>query len=68
MKLKTFIIEKILGKCDHDWAKCKYTSTGIYLYGQKFCTKCLHRAAGYADKELPKDKTMSINSPVFNWS
>lgn len=66
-KIKDWYIENILHKCAHDWAKCKHAATGIYLYGQKFCTKCLYRSAGYAEKELPKNKTMSVIEPVFNW-
>lgn len=67
MNIKTFWIEKILGKCDHDWAKCIHPANRVYLYGQKFCVKCKHRSAGFAEKEIDKNKSVVANTLVFNW-
>ena len=51
----------------HDWAKCIHPSNGMYLYGQKFCTNCFHRACGYAKKEVAKEESVVANGLVFNW-
>ena len=50
----------------HDWAKCVHPY-GLYLYGQKFCTRCREQRAGYAKKEIDKSKSLVAEHLVFKW-
>ena len=49
----------------HNWAKCIHPDTHLYLYGQKFCTRCRKQSCGYTEKEIEKGKSLIAKHLVF---